>query len=107
MTDHRISHRSIVSKHAENSASTSTLKLPGAEMTLPSPDTVRWVASRKAIVLAAIDTGRLSIHEACMMYRLSVEEIASWSRLVELHGRSGLKIRSLEKYRKRQSSTSA
>jgi hypothetical protein len=38
---------------------------------------VRWVASRKAIVLAAIDTGRLSIHEACMMYHLSVEEIAS------------------------------
>jgi hypothetical protein len=59
-----------VSKQAEDSASTSTLKLPGAEMTLPSPDTVRWVASRKAIVLAAIDTGRLSIHEACMMYRL-------------------------------------
>ena len=61
-----------MSKQAEDSTSTSTLKLPYTEMTLPSPDTVRWVASRKAIVLAAIDTDRLSIHEACTMYRLSV-----------------------------------
>ena len=95
-----------MSKQAEDSTSTSTLKLPYTEMTLPSPDTVRWVASRKAIVLAAIDTGRLSIHEACMMYRLSVEEIASWSRMVELHGSDGLKNSSLGKHRKSQPSTS-
>jgi hypothetical protein len=101
----RISYRSIVSKQAEDSTSTSTLKLPSAEMTLPSPDTIRWVVSRKAIVLAAIDTGRLSIHEACMMYRLSVEEIASWSRMVELHGSNGLKNSSLGKHRKSQPPT--
>ena len=91
-----------MSSQAEDSAKTSTAKLPCAEMPLPPPDTVRWVASRKATVLAAIDAGRLSIHEACTMYRLSVEEIASWSRLVELHGSNGLKTSKLAQYRKPQ-----
>jgi hypothetical protein len=36
------------------------------------------------------------------MYRLSVEEIASWSRLVELHGSNGLKTSKLAQYRKPQ-----
>jgi hypothetical protein len=61
---------------------------------------VDWVASRKIIVLAAIDAGSLSIEEACLMYRLSIEEIASWSRLTELHGIDGLKISRLGEYRK-------
>ena len=71
-----------------------------AEMSLPPSDTVRWVASRKIMVLAAIDAGSLSIEEACLMYRLSIEEIASWSRLTELHGSDGLKISRLGEYRK-------
>ena len=68
-----------------------------AEVTLPPTNTVRWVASRKIMVLAAIDAGSLSIEEACLMYRLSIEEIASWSRLTELHGRDGLKTSKLGK----------
>src|SRR4051794_30005521 len=71
-----------------------------AEVTLPPSDTVRWVASRKIMVLAAIVAGSLSIEEACLRYRLSIEEIASWSRLTELHGRDGLKISRLGEYRK-------
>jgi len=52
------------------------------------------------MVLAALDAGSLSIEEACLMYRLSIEEIASWSHLIALHGRDGLKVSRLEKYRK-------
>jgi Protein of unknown function (DUF1153) len=72
------------------------------EITLPPTNTVRWVASRKTMILAAIDAGSLSIEAACLMYRLSIEEIASWARLTALHGRDGLKISRLEKYRKEE-----
>ena len=89
-----------MSKQAEKNVAVSTENRQGAEMTLPPSDTVRWVASRKIMVLAAIDAGSLSIEEACLMYRLSIEEIASWSRLTELHGIDGLKISRLGEYRK-------
>jgi hypothetical protein len=89
-----------VSKQAEKNVAVSTENRQGAEMTLPPSDTVRWVASRKIMVLAAIDAGSLSIEEACLMYRLSIEEIASWSRLTELYGSDGLKISRLGEYRK-------
>jgi hypothetical protein len=94
------SRRSIVSKQVERKVAGSTRGRQCAEVTLPPTDTVRWVASRKIIVLAAIDAGSLSIEEACLMYRLSIEEIASWSRLTELHGIDGLKISRLGEYRK-------
>src|SRR3954452_21847799 len=92
--------RSIVSKQAEKNVAVSTENRQGAEMTLPPSDTVRWVASRKIMVLAAIDAGSLSIEEACLRYRLSIEEIASWSRLIGLHGRDGLKSSKLGGYRR-------
>ena len=91
-----------MSKQAEREVAVSTRSRQCAEMTLPPSDTVRWVASRKTMVLAAIDAGSLSIEEACQMYRLSIEEIASWSRLTTLHGRDGLKASKLEKYRKEE-----
>jgi hypothetical protein len=96
------SRRSIVSKQAEKNVAVSTGNWHCAEVTLPPSNTVRWVASRKTMVLAAIDAGSLSIEEACLRYRLSIEEIASWSRLTELHGRDGLKTSKLEKYRKEE-----
>jgi hypothetical protein len=96
------SRRSIVSKQAEKNVAVSTENRQGAEVTLPPSNTVRWVASRKTMVLAAIDAGSLSIEEACLRYRLSIEEIASWSRLTDLHGRDGLKTSKLEKYRKEE-----
>jgi hypothetical protein len=52
------------------------------------------------MVLAAIAAGNLSLEEACLTYRLSMEEIASWSRLAMLHGREGLKASKLGRYRK-------
>ncbi len=91
-----------MSIQAEKAVADSTENQHCAEMTLPPTNTVRWVASRKTMVLAAIDAGSLSIEEACQMYRLSIEEIASWSRLTALHGRDGLKASKLEEYRKEE-----
>jgi hypothetical protein len=91
-----------VSIQAEKAVADSTESQHCAEVTLPPTNTVRWVASRKTSVLAAIDAGSLSIEEARLMYRLTIEEIASWSRLAALHGRDGLKVSRLEKYRKEQ-----
>jgi hypothetical protein len=89
-----------VSKQVEKNVAVSTRSRQCAEVTLPPTNTVRWVASRKIMVLAAIDAGSLSSEEACLRYRLSIEEIASWSRLTKLHGSDGLKISRLGEYRK-------
>ena len=89
-----------MSKQAEKNVAVSTGNRHCAEVTLPPSDTVRWVASRKTMVLAAIDAGSLSMEEARLMYRLSIEEIASWSRLIGLHGTDGLKSSKLGGYRR-------
>lgn len=59
---------------------------------LPPPDTSRWVARRKAQVIDAIRLGRISIEEACRLYRLTVEELASWQRAFLRSGVAGLKV---------------
>jgi hypothetical protein len=66
---------------------------------LPSPDTDRWVARRKATVVAAVDYGLIDASEACAMYRLSEEELENWRLAVARHGASALRITSLQKYR--------
>lgn len=66
---------------------------------LPPPDTKRWVARRKASVVAAVCSGALSAHEACRRYRLSLEELLAWQRAVERHGIPGLRVTRLQNYR--------
>jgi transposase-like protein len=66
---------------------------------LPPPDTKRWVARRKASVVAAVCSGALSVQEACRRYRLSLEELLAWQRAVERHGIPGLRVTRLQVYR--------
>lgn len=66
---------------------------------LPSPDTGRWVVRRKAVIVAAVRTGRLTIAEACQMYRLSVEEFLAWQRALDAHGVPGLRATRIQIYR--------
>ena len=54
-----------------------------ALLDLPAPDTKRWVVRRKAIVVAAVRNGSLSLQEACGRYKLSVEEFLAWQRAIE------------------------
>jgi hypothetical protein len=66
---------------------------------LPPPDTKRWVVRRKAIVVAAVRSGALSIQEACRRYKLSLEEFLAWQRAIDRHGVPGLRVTRLQIYR--------
>jgi len=66
---------------------------------LPPTNTQRWVASRKAIVVAAVRGGLLSIDDACQRYRLTIDEFLSWQRLIDRHGLPGLKATRIQHYR--------
>ena len=66
---------------------------------LPPPDTRRWVASRKAIVVRAVIHGLLTEAEALERYSLSAEEFELWRRAVETHGEAALKVTAIQRYR--------
>lgn len=66
---------------------------------LPPKDTRRWVASRKAVVVRAVEHGLISQEEAMEDYRLSPEELSAWQTAVRKHGEAALKTTSLQKYR--------
>lgn len=66
---------------------------------LPRADTGRWVASRKAAVVRAVEHGLIKREEALEMYDLSSEEFDGWQSLVVEHGESALKTTSIQKYR--------
>lgn len=66
---------------------------------LPSPTTKRWVARRKAVVVAAVDSGLIAPTEACEMYRLSEEELDIWRTAVRDHGAAALRVTSIQRYR--------
>jgi len=71
---------------------------PG-EIELPSVNTKRWVIRRKAAVVNAVNTGVLTLDEACARYKLSIEELHAWQSLVERHGPPGLRVTRLQSYR--------
>lgn len=66
---------------------------------LPDPETRRWVASRKAAVVRALEHGLITREEALSRYALSEEELDSWQSAVERHGLLALKATSLQQYR--------
>src|SRR5438046_2044869 len=53
---------------------------------LPPPNTKRWVARRKAVVVNAVRSGAISLEEVCRRYELSVEEFLAWQRAIDTHG---------------------
>ncbi|WP_028028602.1 DUF1153 domain-containing protein [Gemmobacter nectariphilus] len=66
---------------------------------LPPPDTRRWVASRKAVVVKAVIHGLIPRDEALERYALSDEEFELWCSAVQTHGEKALKVTTLQKYR--------
>ena len=66
---------------------------------LPPPETRRWVASRKARVVAAVAAGLVTLAEALERYDLSEEEFGLWREAVERHGVGGLKVTAIQRYR--------
>lgn len=66
---------------------------------LPSAETRRWVASRKAAVVRAVMTGLILRKEALERYNLSEDEFAEWEKAVETHGEAALRATALQRYR--------
>lgn len=66
---------------------------------LPPPDTVRWIARRKALVVQAVRHGIATEDEVLSRYGLSGEEFALWRDAVEKHGEPGLRVTKLQSYR--------
>jgi Protein of unknown function (DUF1153) len=71
---------------------------------LPPDNTRRWVARRKAAVIAAVHCGELTLEQACRRYHLSEEEFRSWERAYDIHGLAGLRATRFQQYRLRGSS---
>ena len=67
---------------------------------LPPPDTRRWVARRKAMVVTAVRGGLLTIKETCDRYSLSEEEFLSWQRAIAQYGVLGLRVTKRQEHRK-------
>ncbi|MES2292371.1 MAG: DUF1153 domain-containing protein [Pseudomonadota bacterium] len=61
---------------------------------LPQPPVTRWVARRKAEIVASVHGGLLDRNEACQRYLITNEEFLEWDRAYAAFGLAGLKIRS-------------
>lgn len=66
---------------------------------LPPTSIRRWVASRKAVVVRAVEHGLIARDEVLDRYDLSEEEFESWCRAVHKHGVQALKVTALQKFR--------
>jgi hypothetical protein len=66
---------------------------------LPPPETRRWVARRKAQIVAAVRGGVLSFDEVCRRYNISPEEFVSWERAIDRHGPGALRVTRLQDFR--------
>lgn len=66
---------------------------------LPPPDTRRWVASRKAVVVRAVEHGLMSEEEAIERYALSEEELTGWMMAASRHGTEALKATAIQRFR--------
>ncbi len=66
---------------------------------LPSSDTRRWDSKRKAQVVDAVRSGRLTLDQACAIYAMSVDEFLSWQSLFDRYGAKGLMATRLKEFR--------
>lgn len=66
---------------------------------LPPVTTRRWVASRKAAIVKAVQHGLLSRESALESYGLSDDELDGWEQAVASHGEAALRTTALQRYR--------
>ncbi len=66
--------------------------------TIPPANTTRWVARRKAEVVAAVSGGLLTVDEALERYGLSLEEFESWRTMLDRVGMPGLRVTHSQDY---------
>lgn len=66
---------------------------------LPPVTVRRWVASRKAVVVQAVEYGLIPRSEVLERYDLTEEEFDTWCRAIQVHGVQALKVTALQKFR--------
>jgi hypothetical protein len=59
---------------------------------LPPPGKIRWVARRKAELIAAVAGGLITMQDACSRYAISPEEFTDWERRYMRRGLTGLRV---------------
>lgn len=72
-------------------------------LSLPPPNTKRWVARRKAAVLNALKSGEITVEEVFRRYGLSEEELNAWQRAFAVEGLAGLRATRAPRRRRGQS----
>jgi hypothetical protein len=66
---------------------------------LPPKGTTRWVIRRKAQVVAAVESGKLTLEAVLERYEISVEEFEAWREALRRHGVYGLRSTRSQIYR--------
>ncbi len=66
---------------------------------LPPLGIRRWVASRKATVVLAVEAGLITRAAALVDYELSEDELQSWEAAMRTHGHGALRATAVQKYR--------
>src|SRR5436190_24259711 len=59
----------------------------------------RWTMRRKSTLVFAVRNGRISIEQACRVYKLSVDEFLAWQRNLDRYGIPGLRTTRYQIYR--------
>jgi hypothetical protein len=67
---------------------------------LPPVNIRRWTVRRKAAVVTAVATGKITREEVFRRYQITAEEFLSWQRAYESFGLPGLRATRLQQYRR-------
>lgn len=73
---------------------------PWQKYDLPSPNTTRWVASRKTAVVNALKSDLVTRDYIMQLYILSNEELHGWIKSYERDGQKALRINSIQTNRR-------
>lgn len=87
-------------RHSNGTSRTGLYGRPLTPSDLPPANTKRWVQRRKAVVVAAVDTGLISLDDACRRYNISAEELNAWRLALKEFGLAGLRTTKIHSYRK-------
>lgn len=71
---------------------TGTSQSKHAVKPLSFSNSTRWVPHRKAEVVDAVRSGRITLDETCERFAMSIEEFLTWQRGIKLSGLAGLRV---------------
>jgi transposase-like protein len=63
---------------------------------------VQWSPRRKAEVVEAVKSGKITIEETLRRHQLTEEEFRAWERVYDVHGLAGLRSTRVQQYRVQQ-----